>query len=379
MNLILAAGMVCTAPLLGAYLAGRPLAAYLAFPPMPARAVQPASFSWAVFAGLALFVMAVTVPPVLRLIEVWQRSAAAPRRKADRPFPWWGWAGAGLLAVSWLLAWNRFAWFRPFQAYTFTPLWLGYIVTVNALAWRRAGRCGLTERPLFYAALFPLSAAFWWLFEYLNRYAHNWYYLGVEDFGPWEYFLHASLAFSTVLPAIAATHQWLSTFPLWDRAFGHYRRLRAARTPAFAWTMLTFSVASLIGLGMRPEVFFPFVWVAPLLLLGALQALGRKPHWYAGLAHGDWRMPMRSAAAGLVCGFFWELWNSGSLARWGYTVPYVQRFELFAMPVLGYAGYLPFGMLAMAVVNAVAGREGGRRHGLFAGKTGAVTGGSCVW
>ena len=48
--------------------------------------------------------------------------------------------------------------------------------------------------------------------------------------------------------------------------------------------------------------------------------------------------------AGLVCGFFWELWNICSLAKWIYSVPFVDRFHVFEMPLLGYAGYLPFGI-----------------------------------
>lgn len=359
MSLILAAVIACLAPLLGAYLAGRPLAPYLAFPPMPPPVAQAPAFSWAVFAGLALFVIVVMAAPVWRLVEVGRRrrSAAVGRRMAGRPFPWWGWAGLGLLVVAWVLAWNRFAWFRPLQAYTFTPLWLGYIVVVNALAWRAGGHCWLTHRPAAYAALFPLSAAFWWFFEYLNRYARNWHYVGLGDPGPWEYFLHGSLSFSTVLPAVAATYQWLASYPIWDRAFRDYYPVGAVRSAALAWIALAVSVTALLGLGLRPELFFPFVWVAPLFLLAALQALLRQPHLFAPLAHGDWRAVMLSAAAGLVCGFFWELWNSGSQARWVYTVPYVQRFELFAMPALGYAGYLPFGMLCIAVVNAAAGRK----------------------
>ena len=50
------------------------------------------------------------------------------------------------------------------------------------------------------------------------------------------------------------------------------------------------------------------------------------------------------ALAGLVCGFFWELWNVFSLAHWQYRVPKLQGWQLFAMPLPGYAGYLPFGM-----------------------------------
>ena len=43
------------------------------------------------------------------------------------------------------------------------------------------------------------------------------------------------------------------------------------------------------------------------------------------------------------------MWNFASLARWEYAVPWVQRFHLFEMPALGYAGYLPFGLECVAV------------------------------
>jgi hypothetical protein len=48
---------------------------------------------------------------------------------------------------------------------------------------------------------------------------------------------------------------------------------------------------------------------------------------------------------------FWELWNSGSLAHWEYTIPFTHRFQLFEMPLLGYAGYLPFGLECLVVVQ----------------------------
>ena len=61
------------------------------------------------------------------------------------------------------------------------------------------------------------------------------------------------------------------------------------------------------------------------------------------LAHPALPLLAAAALAGLFCGFFWELWNAHSLARWEYTIPWVDRFHLFEMPLLGYAGYLPFG------------------------------------
>ena len=64
-----------------------------------------------------------------------------------------------------------------------------------------------------------------------------------------------------------------------------------------------------------------------------------------------------SSTAGLICGFFWELWNSQSLAHWVYTVPFVHDFKMFEMPILGYAGYLPFGLECVVVASLLPRRK----------------------
>jgi hypothetical protein len=40
-----------------------------------------------------------------------------------------------------------------------------------------------------------------------------------------------------------------------------------------------------------------------------------------------------------------------SLAHWEYAIPFVHRFQIFEMPFLGYAGYLPFGLQCLAVAQ----------------------------
>ena len=87
------------------------------------------------------------------------------------------------------------------------------------------------------------------------------------------------------------------------------------------------------------------MWLAPPLLSLSALALAGDPGILRGIPQGDWSLVVASATAALVCGFFWEMWNSGSLVRWVYTVPYVDRFHLFGMPAIGYAGYLPFGVM----------------------------------
>jgi hypothetical protein len=52
------------------------------------------------------------------------------------------------------------------------------------------------------------------------------------------------------------------------------------------------------------------------------------------------------------------MWNFYSLAKWVYHVPFVQRFHVFEMPILGYAGYLPFGLECSVVAEMVLKEKG---------------------
>lgn len=350
-ELLVLAAMVLGLPLLGIAIAGKPAARYLEFPPTT-RYVEHAPFSLPLFLLGVLMVLAPLAPFVLR--AVWYRPEPGAEASMIRPFPRWGWAGVVSGIAFWILAWTRFSWFAPIQPHTFTPLWLSFAVVVNALAYRRAGRCLMTERPRFFLLLFPASAAFWWSFEYLNRFVQNWYYVDPSRYGPWEYFLLGTLPFSTVLPAVLSARELLRTFPRLDRPFRSFLPLPVRRPKAASRVLLAAAAVSLAGIGVRPDLFYPLLWVSPLLVLISLDGIAGRPHILSGVAAGDWREAVGYALAALLCGLFWEMWNFHSLAKWEYSIPYVQRFLLFEMPLLGYSGYLPFG-LECAAVAALAG------------------------
>lgn len=340
------------APLAGVWLAGQPLDAYLELPPRPAPGGA-AGFTWTAFWLLAALIAAAVAPLVWRFLSTTVPAPGpAPGRLA---FPIWGWAALLWLVACWTLAWTRFPWFESFQQHTFTPLWLGYIGVVNALTKRRTGSCLLTREPIRFAALFPLSAIFWWFFEYLNRFVANWRYTGIGDFDALEYTFFATLAFSTVLPAVTSTAEWLGTFPRLDAAFARWHPLHILRPKAAAALVLALTTLSLAALGVLPEYVFALVWISPVSVIICLQALGGRPTVLAPLEDGDWRDIARFSAAALVCGFFWEMWNSGSLARWEYSIPHVDGLRIFEMPLLGYAGYLPFGIECAAIAALLLG------------------------
>ena len=206
LKFVVLAAMLLGLPMAGIVLAGYPIARYLEFPP-ETRYVSQAPFAWIAFGAYALFIAAAVLPFIGQIIRTIRKSDTGPA--AGRFFPWWGWLGVVWGAVFWMLAWTRLDWFAPWQQHTFTPLWLGLIVVVNALCYRRNGRCMLVNRTGYFLLLFPASATFWWFFEYLNRFVQNWHYTGVH-YQSLEYFLHATLSFSTVLPAVLGTREWIT-------------------------------------------------------------------------------------------------------------------------------------------------------------------------
>lgn len=345
--------MLLGLPMLGVVLAGYPLARYLEFPPR-SRYVCHAAFSGASFVACALIILALVLPLFSRIMN--SLRSGGPRPAALRPFPWWGWIGVASGAMAWTLAWTRFQWVVPLQPHTFTPLWFSYILVMNALTYRRSGRCMMLTETRRFALLFPLSAVFWWFFEYLNRFVQNWRYVE-PAFSPPEYFLYATLCFSSVLPAVLGTRDWISTFSWVQDGFGDYLRVKPRRPRLLAWIVLLMSASGLAGIGVWPNALYPLLWVSPLLILVAVQALLREDHVLSGLARGDWRSPVSAAAAAFICGIFWEMWNYQSLVKWEYAVPLVHRFEVFEMPILGYAGYFPFGLECVAVADFLRARR----------------------
>jgi len=305
-------------------------------------------FSWPVFSAMAALVAVVTGPFLWRLVRA-PGGAASARAGERHPFPAYGWWGVALGTVAWVLAWARFPWFAPFQAHTFLPLWLAYILVMNALCVRRSGRCLMTGHPRAYAVLFPVSAAFWWFFEYLNRYVWNWYYLGLDGMSAAEYTVFASFSFATVLPAVTATAFWLGTFrPFGDERLCRLARMGLSRRLTLAALVLT-AGAGLTGIVFVPHLAYPLLWISPLTVFLTVQITAGDNTVLDGVRSGDWRVVVRFAAAALICGLFWEMWNFHSAAKWVYAVPYVQAFQLFEMPALGFAGYLPFGLECAAV------------------------------
>jgi hypothetical protein len=150
-----------------------------------------------------------------------------------------------------------------------------------------------------------------------------------------------------------STTEWLSTWPGFETAFSRLWRWEWVNRPITGWAGLIAAALGLLGIGIWPDYLFPLVWVAPLVLLTSMALIRGEDTIFSGLRTGDWRAVYLPALAALVCGLFWELWNVKSLAHWEYAIPFVQCCHLFEMPILGYAGYLPFGLECAVVARLI--------------------------
>jgi len=352
---MIAAIMLVGLPLAGVAAAGLDISYFLEFPPLT-RYVAHAGFSWAVFVFITL-VDLLLMCAIVVLIKYNEQPRSETSSSDTSGFPWWGWAGVLVLVSGTVLAWTRFDWFTWFQQHTFALPWAGYILVANALSVKRTSRSLMTKNPGKFILLFPLSAGFWWFFEYLNRYVQNWYYLGIDDFSAIEYTFFASISFSTVLPAVLSTHSVLMTCPALHHRLKYSLTLSVSTPRILAAGVLISAGAGLSLIGIYPDYLFPLLWISPLLIISALQTLFGNDNIFTPIRRGDWSNIVGVALSALVCGLFWEMWNYFSLAKWEYAVPFVNRFHIFEMPVLGFGGYLPFGLECLIALKLIPEKE----------------------
>lgn len=267
-------------------------------------------------------------------------------------FPVVGWLGIGLVVIFWGLNWGLSG-LRTHWA--FAPLWVGYCLVVDGLVYRRKQTSLLYRNGWAYLGLFVVSVAGWWLFELLNERLQNWTYVGQEYFTQTEFFLLASLSFSTVIPAVFETAELVGSTRWLQRRPAGWRipvnRKSTAMVFLIGWGMLGLML-------VWPRYFFPFMWLSIYFILEPVNVwLGNRT--LAGYTdRRDWRPLIALWLGALICGFFWEMWNYYAYPKWVYHVPFVNFAHIFEMPLLGYGGYLPFAMELFALYHLIMGFMG---------------------
>jgi len=325
------------------------------FPPLFVE--NPPGFNLIIFVVLALVEAAIVL---FLLFPQWFGFIIPipPSKPAPAHFPVWFWIGAALTLFFWWLMWKRVTPFGDLAYYAFTPLWWGFILALDGLAYHRSGGYSLlAARPKTLLISAAVSLAGWFYFEYFDYFAlGNWYYPNstMPELSHATVVLLYLTAYTTVWPVIFEWYTLLNTVP------GLVNRYSNGPKIALPGGLLLWSGFFLIF----AAVFFPYplfwvMWIGPLAIFSG--QLIRKGIWnpFTAMAEGNWGPALLMALSALCNGFFWELWNWGSAHPaqpitnpnyWIYDIPYVNVVHIFAeMPLLGYMGYMPFGIMAWAI------------------------------
>lgn len=270
-------------------------------------------------------------------------------------FPVWFWWSLPVLAVSWFLMWARIKEFVPVENYTFVPLWWSFILILDGLVYKRTGGNSIISRkPHFMQLLAVVSCFSWFAFEYLNFFViENWYYPNKDVFSNFGNVFWFSLSYTTVLPAIVEWYLLLQTFKTLRNRYKSGPKFNVSRTLLIIYFIIGLFLA--FGMGYYPYLLFWVLWVALVPMLSAAMAFCGYWTPFTPIKNGDWSKIILIALATLCNGFFWEFWNFGSEwfhdsmptnpNYWKYSVPYLDKIHIFSeMPVLGYYGYLFFGV-----------------------------------
>ncbi|MBK1809784.1 hypothetical protein JHL18_03905 [Clostridium sp. YIM B02505] len=270
-------------------------------------------------------------------------------------YPLWFWWSIPVLCSSWFLMWTRIKFFAPLSAYAFVPLWWSFILILDGLVYKRnSGVSLISKKPGTMQLLAVVSCLSWFAFEYLNFFViENWYYPNDSIFSNFGNIFWFSLSYTTVLPAIFEWYLLLKTFPSIRNRYSFGPKISVSRK--FIITYYLLGIVLAFGMGYYPYILFWVLWVALVpLLSAAMELLGL---WtpLTPINDGNWSPVALIGLATLLNGFFWELWNYGSgyfhqdmptnPNFWKYTVPYLDKVHIFSeMPILGYCGYLFFGI-----------------------------------
>ena len=267
----------------------------------------------------------------------------------DKKFPIHGWFGIILIIIFWYLNWNLTG-LRTHLL--FFPLWLGFILTIDAIVFSRNGSSLLSRSKKQFIILFIVSAPAWWLFELINMRTENWIYDGRQYFTDIEYALLATISFSTVMPAVFSTTELVRSFD-WISRFADRKKLIPSNKMLTYFILSGFIMLSLII--VFPDYFYFLEWTAVFFILEPINYKLKNRTLFALTAKGDWRQIISLMAGALLCGFFWEMWNYHSYPKWIYHTPMVNFLHIFEMPFLGYLGYIPFSLELFSIYNFVTG------------------------
>jgi hypothetical protein len=222
-----------------------------------------------------------------------------------------------------------------------TLLVAGFIFLVNRIVGLLAGRRPFQAQRDFFLWIAAASIALGWLLVYLNFFAAG------HNSQPGSLLLQLLLCtplFALLAPAVLLIRALLGSFGGPLKLLSGFPPLPALRHETSIIILLPPAVLGLLGGAAWPDTLFWLYWLAPLLLLAALQLLWGEGTIFTALQSGNWARLVLSALSGMITGNFVVL----SYLFLGGTLT-VAPGSFFVQ-----AGYAGFGLLCLQLGDVLA-------------------------
>jgi hypothetical protein len=266
-----------------------------------------------------------------------------------RALPGYGWFGLGTIVLAEVLLFQGVALVATF----FTAIvWTGYILLVDGLVWRIKGESLIRGRAKEMAFLAFFSIPFWLIFEAYNFHLNNWAYINLPESIELRWLGYA-WAFATILPCIFETAELVQASGRFGSLTMRPLRISEGTRQVIVVVGFFFSFMPLAAPSHVAPYLFGFVWVGFALFLDPFNYSDDVISLLKELEGGRLETIASFCAAGLICGVLWEFWNYWAYAKWIYTVPIMQNYKIFEMPLPGYLGFPAFALECLVAVTFV--------------------------
>lgn len=269
--------------------------------------------------------------------------------------PKWFWLGCLLFIPTAVIAWGKFSEPKIIVNFSVIPLFWGFSLIIDGIVFKRTGGESIVEnmpRTLLGIGLASISG--WLIFEYLNFFVDdNWCYPAANLISNSAFYMYAIIGSAGLMPMTIEVYTLLNTFKILRNRYSHGPIIIINRPVQYI--VLVTAILSTFAISYFPNALFFIIWFVPLIVISLLlDILGLWTPFKPIAEKGNWTPLALICMAQFFMGFLHESWNylSGthnplqtySPDYWEYSIPYVDAFHVFEMPILGYFGYIPFGV-----------------------------------
>jgi hypothetical protein len=227
----------------------------------------------------------------------------------------------------------------------------GYILLVNHMTKLLTGNSPIKAQLHFLQWMGAAGTILIWLLVYLNLYVSNW---TTQPDNPAMQLLLFTPLFATLAPAVLGTRALLGSLPGVLKYLSRGIALPVPREETLVASLLVVSATGLLGGAAWPAQLSWLLWLAPLLLLVALQLLWHESTIFDGLESGNWGRVVFAAVSGII------------VANLTMTVYQVNGGILeinIGHPLLAQPGYALFGMLCLQLGDVISENWRGKQRG----------------